>query len=245
MLRYLFWTVAAAVSLAALVAVALAPDWMDGGAPVPDEGTGGTPPGTAGHPDPYPAPDFALVDQHGDERSLADFRGQWVTLFFGFTHCPDVCPTTLANLTGALEALGDDAERISGVLVTVDPERDTPERLREYLDAFHPSLVGLTGEPGEIEEVAAAYGIHAERAREDDGLPGGAEGLGTAESPPGHESGEDGAGPDVPGAGEGYGLQHSSLLLVVDPQGRIVTSFPPYTPREDLERGLRYLLEEH
>ena len=87
--------------------------------------------------------DFHLTDHNGQARSLADFRGKAVMLFFGFTHCPDVCPTTLADMARVIEALGPDGARVKGLFVTVDPERDTPQVLAKYVGAFHPSLLGL------------------------------------------------------------------------------------------------------
>lgn len=106
-----------------------------------------------------PAPDFAL--HAADERlvRLSDLRGRAVLLFFGYTTCPDICPTTLAILRRVQNNLGDLAPRVQVVYVTVDPERDTPARLREYLSAFHPSFLGLSGSLEELEPVWQAYGV--------------------------------------------------------------------------------------
>jgi protein SCO1/2 len=89
---------------------------------------------------------FRLKDHTGRERSLADFRGKAVAMFFGFTNCPDVCPTTMAKLAEAMKLLGDDAERVQGLFVTVDPKRDAPDVLAQYVPAFHPSFLGLYGD---------------------------------------------------------------------------------------------------
>jgi protein SCO1 len=87
-----------------------------------------------------------LTDHNGKPRQLADFRGKVVTVFFGFTHCPDVCPTTLAEMVQVMKALGPDAGRLQVLFVTVDPERDTPEVLRQYVPSFDPSFLGLYGD---------------------------------------------------------------------------------------------------
>lgn len=112
---------------------------------------------------PIPAADFTLTSADGPVR-LEDMRGKVVVLFFGYTFCPDVCPTTMVRLGQAMELLGDDAERVQVVMVTVDPERDTPERLAQYVRAFHPSFLGLTGTEEEINAVAATYGIYHAKA---------------------------------------------------------------------------------
>jgi protein SCO1 len=97
--------------------------------------------------------DFRLRDPAGQERKLADFRGRVVLLFFGFTQCPDVCPTALTRAAEVLRLLGDEGRRLQVIFVTVDPERDTPELLRAYTGAFHPSFLGLWGD---LEQTAAA-----------------------------------------------------------------------------------------
>jgi protein SCO1/2 len=103
--------------------------------------------------------DFSLVDQNGTPRTLADFRGKAVVLFFGYTQCPDVCPTTLAELAEAMKRLGPDAQRVQVLFVTVDPERDTPELLKQYVPAFNPTFLGLTGDAAAIERTAKEYKI--------------------------------------------------------------------------------------
>ena len=90
--------------------------------------------------------DFALKDPAGNVRRLADFRGKAVVLFFGYTQCPDVCPTTLAALAEALQRLGSDADRVQVLFVTVDPERDTPALLARYVPSFGPRFLGLYGD---------------------------------------------------------------------------------------------------
>lgn len=99
------------------------------------------------------ARDFALPDQNGRQRSIKEFAGKVVVVFFGFTQCPDVCPTTMAELAEVRQALGKDGERIQGIFVTVDPERDTPEVLKAYIENFDPSFIALR--PTSPEQLAA------------------------------------------------------------------------------------------
>jgi protein SCO1/2 len=102
---------------------------------------------------------FELVDHYGKLRHLEDFRGKVTVMFFGFTHCPDVCPTTLAELAGVMTKLGDAAKRVQVLFVTVDPERDTPETLAGYVTAFNPEFIGLTGNLEQIAAVAREFKI--------------------------------------------------------------------------------------
>jgi cytochrome oxidase Cu insertion factor (SCO1/SenC/PrrC family) len=99
---------------------------------------------------------FTLIDQTGKPRSDTDFRGKLMIVYFGYTFCPDVCPADLMSISQALEALGPAAEGVRPVFITIDPERDT-KVLAEYLAAFHPSFVGLTGSPEDIRKVANSY----------------------------------------------------------------------------------------
>jgi protein SCO1 len=103
---------------------------------------------------------YTLTDQNGALRSDRDFRGRWVLLYFGYTFCPDVCPTTLAKMSAALGKLGPQADRFVPVFITIDPERDTPSVLKTYLAAFGPQFVGLTGKPSDIAHVAHIYRVY-------------------------------------------------------------------------------------
>jgi len=105
------------------------------------------------------ARDFALTDASGARRTLADYRGRVVVLFFGYTHCPDVCPTTLTQLAQARRLLGPDAGRVQVLFVTLDPERDTAQLLARYAPAFDPSFVGLTGTQPQIEAAAREFKV--------------------------------------------------------------------------------------
>ena len=105
------------------------------------------------------ARDFQLLDHTGRTRSLADFKGKVVVVFFGFTHCPDACPTTLGELARVMKELGPQAERMQVLFVTVDPERDTPEVLARYVPAFHPSFLGLYGDPEATARTAREFKV--------------------------------------------------------------------------------------
>ena len=121
--------------------------------------------GTAYDP-PASAADFTLTSHEGREVSLIDFRGQPVLLFFGYTHCPDVCPMTLSALRRALDEAGSSGTDARILLVTVDPARDTPEVLASFVRNFGPDVVGLTGSPQQIRRLFGAYGVYAEPENE-------------------------------------------------------------------------------
>ncbi|MFN3376966.1 MAG: SCO family protein [Burkholderiaceae bacterium] len=106
------------------------------------------------------AKDFLLTDQHGQLRKMADFRGKVVVVFFGFTQCPDVCPTSMQELAEVKRQLGSDGDRLQGIFITVDPERDTPQVLKEYMGNFDPSFLALRGEPAQLAAVAKDFKIY-------------------------------------------------------------------------------------
>ena len=107
--------------------------------------------------------DFRLADAEGKMRSLSEFRGKVVVVVFGFTHCPDVCPTTLADFAAARKRLGADAERVQVLFVTVDPERDRPEVVREYVRAFDPTFVALRGDPATTDRVTRDFKVYTSK----------------------------------------------------------------------------------
>ena len=109
-----------------------------------------------------PAPEIELTQGNGSSFRLSEKRGDVVLLFFGYTSCPDVCPTTLSDLKRVIEELGPDAEHVQVVFVTVDPDRDTSQKLQEYLSLFNPSFIGLSGSPDEMEGVWNSYGVYRE-----------------------------------------------------------------------------------
>lgn len=156
-IRYVAWAMVAGVAVLSLLLVA-SPDMRErllGG-------SGSYAVADVGGP-------FSLVDQDGERVTEADFAGRPTVIFFGFTHCPDVCPTTLFEMTSWLERLGDDAQALNVAFVTVDPERDTPEVLSRYLSAFDERILGLTGQPEDVAAALEAYRVYARKVETDDG----------------------------------------------------------------------------
>ena len=142
------------VGLASLLLViisALATFWF--GRPASFRGTS--------YGEPFPvAPSFELTQADGQLFRLDDQRGKIVLLFFGYTSCPDVCPTTLAEMKLVMDALGDAADSVQMVFVTVDPERDTPEKMQKYVEHFNPNFIGLTGSLDELQKIWDGYGVY-------------------------------------------------------------------------------------
>jgi protein SCO1 len=112
---------------------------------------------------------FRLVDQNGAPVTDQDFKGKTFLVFFGFTHCPDVCPTTLFEMSEIMRKLGSDADRTAVLFVTVDPERDTPESMKDYLASFDPHIHGLTGDAAALAAVAKAYRVYYKKVPLDGG----------------------------------------------------------------------------
>lgn len=112
---------------------------------------------------------FQLTDQDGQPISHAAFKGQPTALFFGFTHCPEICPTSLYELDGWLRALGDDGADIDAYFITIDPERDTPQLLGDYVASVTDRVRGITGDPEAVREMARGFGVYFKRIELDDG----------------------------------------------------------------------------
>ena len=112
---------------------------------------------------------FQLSDQTGQAVTEKNLQGRPTLIFFGFTHCPDICPTSLFEISEVLKAMGKDADRINTWFVSVDPERDTPAAMKDYLSSFDPHLSGLTGDPAEIAAVAKAYRVYFKKVPLDEG----------------------------------------------------------------------------
>ena len=110
-----------------------------------------------------PLADFTLAGPGGQPVKLSDYRGKTVVLYFGYTFCPDVCPTTLAELAQAMRTLGSRADGVQVIMVTVDPERDTPDKLNRYVTAFDPRFIGLSGTPDQIASAAKPFGVVYEK----------------------------------------------------------------------------------
>jgi protein SCO1/2 len=158
---------------------------------------------------------FSLTDQNGMRRTDADFRGKYMLVFFGYTYCPDVCPTTLAVEAEALDMIGERASRVVPIFITVDPKRDTPEKLKMYLSAFEgqspsrPSFVGLTGTDEEIENVADAYEVYYQAHL--DGRFGG---------------------------DEGYSVDHTGNVYLMSPEGKFVAYYSQGISPDELAADL-------
>ena len=113
--------------------------------------------------------ELKLIDHYGKPRTLADFRGKVVTVFFGFTHCPDACPTTLAEMAQVVKALGTDAGKVQVLFVTVDPERDTREVLKQYVPSFNPAFLGLYGDAEATARAAKEFKVYYQKQPVKDG----------------------------------------------------------------------------
>jgi protein SCO1/2 len=152
-----------------------------------------------------------LIDQDGRARTRADFKGQVTVLLFGFTHCPDLCPTTLSNLAAVLDQLGEDRDRVEIVFITVDPERDTSGVLRDYLSGFGPNFIGLTGEAVAIRKVAKTFKVFFQKKPLPDG---------------------------------DYTMDHSAVIYILDPQGRVRLMFSAGRQPEDVAHDILQLLHQ-
>ncbi|MFC7332887.1 SCO family protein [Rhodocista pekingensis] len=130
---------------------------------------GGVPAGAVATPGVTIGGDFRLVDETGREVTSADYAGRYRLIFFGFTFCPDICPTELQLIARALDALGSDAAAVQPLFVSIDPERDGPAQLAEYTDMFHPAIVGLTGTPEQVAAAARAFRVYYAKAPAADG----------------------------------------------------------------------------
>ncbi|QXM25905.1 SCO family protein [Elioraea tepida] len=108
---------------------------------------------------------FSLIDETGAPVTEKTYRGRHMLIFFGFTYCPDVCPTELAKIAATLDLLGQDAQRLVPLFVSIDPERDTPEALARYTDLFHPAIIGLTGTEAEVAAAARAFRVYYNKVK--------------------------------------------------------------------------------
>lgn len=112
---------------------------------------------------------FQLTDQNGKAVTDKNLKGKPTLIFFGYTHCPDVCPTSLFEMSEVLRAMGKDADKVNAVFISVDPERDTPATMRDYLSSFDPHLEGLSGDPAETAKVITSYRVYAKKVPTKDG----------------------------------------------------------------------------
>jgi protein SCO1/2 len=112
---------------------------------------------------------FQLTDQNGKAVTEKNLKGKPTLIFFGYTHCPDVCPTSLFEISEVLRAMGKDADKVNAVFISVDPERDTPATMKDYLSSFDPHLEGLSGDPAETAKVITSYRVYAKKVPTKDG----------------------------------------------------------------------------
>ncbi len=148
----------------------------------------------------------------GDGRTVtdADFRGRWMLVYFGYTHCPDACPTALQDMANAVDALGPDAaRRVALLFITIDPERDTPALIQDYVSAFNAPITALSGTPEQIAAAAHAYRVYYAKHPRDDG---------------------------------GYDMDHSSIIYLMDPAGKLVGNFTHETPPDAITAKLKSVL---
>ena len=152
---------------------------------------------------------FTLTDHQGERRTDEDFRGRYLLIYFGYTYCPDICPTNLSTMSQALDELGDKAEGVQPLFVSIDPARDTAEVLADYVGHFHPRMVGLTGTEAEIRQVAKAYRVHRSKVVFDKDAPT-----------------------------DDYLVNHSSITFLMGPDGGFLSLFPHDTKAEVMTRAL-------
>ncbi len=152
---------------------------------------------------------FQLVDQNGETFTDADLKGKWSLVYFGYTHCPDACPTALNDISIALSQLGPKRDAVRPVFITVDPERDTPESLKEYVTSFDAPILALTGTAEQVAKAAKGYRVYYAKH---------------------------------PEAGGDYSMDHSSVIYVMDPEGRFTASFTHESAPEQISERLKKLI---
>ena len=159
-----------------------------------------------------PLPEFSLLDQNGNAVTAETFRGQWDLMFFGFTHCPDICPATLQVLASAKRQLAESGEKTLPriVLVSVDPERDTPEKIGEYVTYFGEGNLGVTGDIEELRKLTSALGIYFQKG---------------------------------PVENDGYNVDHSAAVLLVNPQAQFHALFSGTHPAQHYVADLPLIME--
>ena len=163
-----------------------------------------------------PAPDFALTDEAGQPFQLSDLRGKWILLAYGYTHCPDVCPLTLSRLRDVKKSVDANGDQVQVVFVTIDPERDTADIMRQYVghfdNLFPQKFKGLTGSPQEIAQAAKAYNVKYEKK-------------------------------ESTSAG-GYSMGHTAEVYLIDPQFNWRLTFPFGVKAEEIAADLQYLMQQ-
>ncbi len=151
---------------------------------------------------------FELVDGNGRVVKDRDFRGKWMLVYFGYTHCPDACPTALQDMANALDLLGPKKKDVAAVFITVDPERDTPPVMKDYVSSFEAPITALSGTPEQVAKAAHGYRVYYAKHPTKDG----------------------------------YDMDHSDIIYVMDPEGRFVTNFTHENSPEQIAAKLRSLV---
>ncbi|MGB0682659.1 MAG: SCO family protein [Magnetovibrionaceae bacterium] len=154
---------------------------------------------------------FHLVDHQGQTVTSATYSGQFMLIYFGYTFCPDICPTSLTTMSEALDLAGAAADNVQPLFITVDPERDTVEHMAEYVGYFHPRLIGLTGSSEQVRQAAKAYRVYSAKVDEDENDPG------------------------------AYLMDHSSIIYLMGPDGAFVHHFNHEATPEDVAKKLKEL----
>ncbi|MDA0306442.1 MAG: SCO family protein [Proteobacteria bacterium] len=179
--------------------------WIWNLVPGPAERAAPSPAATIGGP-------FTLVDHHGKTVHEADFRGRHLLVFFGYTFCPDVCPTAMLNVSEAMTLIGDKADKVHALFISIDPERDTPEVMKSFVENFHPAITGLTGTPEQVKVAANSYRVRY-----------------------GKEKAEGGPKDD-------YLMFHSASILLMDGKGEFLRAFRHDTTPEEMAKKVREFL---
>ena len=166
----------------------------------------------AAHPDrPAIGGSFSLIDQNGQTVTSESLKGKPTLIYFGYTYCPDVCPTSLLLMETAIEKLGPDAaKKVNLVFITIDPERDTQKLIKDYVSNFSPTFIGLTGTPEQVTAAARAYRVYYQKVPGKDGAP--------------------------------YLMDHSSIVYLLDRNGRFVTHFTHEAKAEAIAAGVERLI---
>lgn len=155
--------------------------------------------------------DFALIDHTGKSVTDEGYRGKWLLVFFGFTNCPDVCPTALNEIAQIMENLGEKAAKVQPLFITVDPERDTPERMAEFVGAFDSRISGLTGTPEQIKASTKSFKVYYAKEVQK-------------------------------GAPDGYTMEHTASLYLIDPKGRFTRPYSYNATVDEITDDLRQRL---
>lgn len=158
-------------------------------------------------------PEFELTDHTGRRVTARDYRGKWLLVFFGFTNCPDICPTTLGEIAGVVSALGPLAAEVRPLFVSIDPTRDRVPDIARYVAAFHPAIVGLTGSESDIAAVAKSFRVYYEKVARSEAAPG------------------------------DYTMAHTTATYLVDPEGRFDRVYAYGTSAEDIAGDLKKRME--